>query len=309
MIYAIEFAACLMKIIAVMSNKTKSIFLVLACVMCWALVPVVAKFGQSNLDNHQFLFWSSLVSFLSLLAITALKRKLPEYKSYSIGDWLYVFFLGLLGTYIYYLLLYFGYAETAGMDVLVVQYTWPLMIGVFSVLILKEKLCIKRIAAIILGFLGVIVVLSKGDLSAISISNVEVILWVFAGASCFALYSVLSKKVDKEPLSVVTMYFFAAVIASFLSMFYFSEFAFPSQDDILPIAVNGFLVNGVSYLFWVWALKLSPASFVAPFTFLSPVLAAFYLIVIFDEPMLVAYVVGLALVVTGGVVNSLSDHE
>lgn len=292
-----------------MSNKVKSMLWVLACVMCWGLVPVVAKLGQSNLDNHQFLFWSSVVSFLSLFTITAVKGKLREYRRYTFGDWVYVFFLGLLGTYIYYLLLYLGYAKTAGMDVLVVQYTWPLMIGVFSIVILKEKRCVKRTLAIFLGFFGVVVVLTKGNFTAVTISNVEVILLVFAGATCFALYSVLSKKVDKEPLSVVTMYFFAAVVASFLSMLYFSEFAIPSQSDAWPIIVNGVLVNGVSYLFWIWALTLSSASFVAPFAFLSPILSAFYLVVIFNEPMLMAYMVGLVLVVTGGVINSLSSHD
>ena len=49
-----------------MNNKTKGTMFVLICVALWGLIPVVARMGQSSLDNHQFLFWSSLISFIVL---------------------------------------------------------------------------------------------------------------------------------------------------------------------------------------------------------------------------------------------------
>ncbi|MCP4076791.1 MAG: EamA family transporter [Gammaproteobacteria bacterium] len=58
----------------------------------------------------------------------------------SFKDWSSLFILGLLGTYLYYLFLYQGYAIATGMEVLVVQYTWPILIVVFSFFILKESL-------------------------------------------------------------------------------------------------------------------------------------------------------------------------
>ncbi len=289
-----------------MNSKTKGTLFVFICVTLWALIPVVAKMGQTNLDNHQFLFWSSLVSFIVLALSVIFTGNLSEFRSYHFKDWGSLFILGLLGTYLYYLFLYLGYAKATGMEVLVVQYTWPVLIVVFSIFILKERLTLRKIIAIALGFSGVILVLTKGDFQNIHVNNAPVIGLVGAGAACFALFSVLSKTIKKEPLGVVTIYFLTACIASFISMLYYSEFALPSTTELMPVLLNGVLVNGFSYVFWLLALRSTEASYLAPFTFIAPILSAIYLIMFFDEPIVPVYAAGLLLVVTGGLVNSLS---
>jgi drug/metabolite transporter (DMT)-like permease len=288
-----------------MTSKQKATVFVLICVSLWALVPVVAKLGQTTLDNHQFLFWSSLMSVIVLGITSAVVGTIGEIKKYSVKDWLYILFLGLLGTYIYYLFLYLGYSQAAGIEVLVFQYTWPILIVLFSIFILKERLTIRKLGALVLGSIGVIVVLTKGDFQSISLSNPGVIALVAAGASCFALFSVLSKTVQKEPYSVVVVYFFAALVASFMSMLYFSEFAFPAAAEIMPVLLNGVLVNGISYIFWVIALQSTEASYLAPFIFISPILSAIYLVLFFGEPFILAYGIGLLCIVAGGLLNSI----
>ncbi len=288
-----------------MNGRVKGTVYVLVCVAFWALIPVVAKLGQTSLDNHQFLFWSSLVSFIVLGLSVLVTGNLNKFSEYSLKDWGYLSVLGLLGTYIYYLFLYLGYSKAVGMEVLVIQYTWPIFIVIFSIFILKEKLNIIKISAITLGFAGVIIVLTKGNFSNINISNGPVIALVGAGAACFALFSVLSKNIKKEPLGVVTVYFLTATLASFISMQYFSGFAVPSSSEIIPILVNGILVNGFSYLFWLLALRSTEASWLAPYVFITPVLSAIYLIVFFNEPFAAAYGIGLIFVVTGGLINSI----
>lgn len=288
-----------------MTNKTKGTILVLICVALWAMIPPAAKIGQSSLDNHQFLFWSSLISFICLFATTIFKKKLSEIKNYSKKDWVNVFILGLLGTYVYYLFLYLGYKEAKGLEVLVVQYTWPILIVVFSLFLLKEKLTIRKTIAVMLGFLGVLFVLTKGDFSNIHIDNFAVIVLVFLGASSFALFSVLSKKIHLEPIGVTSIYFLSATIASLFSMFYFSSFAMPSLNEWVPVLLNGIFLNGFSYLLWLNALKACEASYLAPFVFITPILSAIYLIILFDEPVEFVYVIGLVCVVIAGLVNSV----
>lgn len=289
-----------------MNNKLKGTLYALLCVAFWALLPVVAKIGQSTLDNHQFLFWSSLVSFIVTAVTVIISGKTKFILQYTVKEWLWFSFLGLLGTYIYYLFLYLGYLKATGMEVLVIQYTWPILIVVFSIFILNERLTYKKMLAVCLCFTGVLLVLTKGHIANVSINNPSVIALVAFGAACFALFSVLSKKVEKEPLGVVAVYFLVACVASLVSMLCFSEFAFPSQGEVPAILVNGIIVNGFSYIFWVLALKSTEASYLAPFTFITPILSAFYLIVFFNEPFLPAYGMGLAFVVLGGLINSIN---
>ncbi len=288
-----------------MTSKQKGTVFILICVSLWALVPVVAKFGQTTLDNHQFLFWSSLVSVIILGITSTVVGTIGEIKKYSTKDWLYILFLGLLGTYIYYLFLYLGYSQAVGMEVLVFQYTWPILIVLLSIFILKERLNARKLGALVLGGIGVVVVLTKGDCQSINVSKSGVIALVAIGAFCFALFSVLSKTVQKEAYSVVVVYFFAALVASFMSMLYFSEFAFPATSEILPVLLNGVLVNGISYIFWVIALQLTEASYLAPFIFISPILSAIYLVLFFGEPFILAYGIGLLCIIAGGLLNSI----
>lgn len=292
-----------------MTNKTKGTILVLVCIILWAMIPVAAKLGQSSLDNHQFLFWSSLISFACLFLTSIYKKTTHKIKKYSLKEWISVITLGLLGTYIYYLFLYLGYKEAKGLEVLVVQYTWPILIVIFSLLILKEKLKVRKSIAVMLGFIGVLLVLTKGDFSNIHIDNFEVILLVFLGASSFALFSVLSKKIHLEPIGVTSVYFLSATIASFFSMFYFSSFAIPSLNEWFPVLLNGILINGFSYLLWINALKLTEASYLAPFVFITPILSAIYLILFFNDPIESAYIIGLICVVLAGLINSIKTKK
>lgn len=284
----------------------KGTIFALLCIALWALIPVVAILGQSSLDNHQFLFWSSLVSFVVIAMTVVVSGKTKFILQYTIKEWLWFSFLGLLGTYIYYLFLYLGYSKTTGMEVLIIQYTWPILIVVLSILLLNERFTYIKGLAVFLGFIGVLLVLTKGTLENVSINNPSVIALVATGAACFALFSVLSKKVAKEPLGVVAVYFLIASIASLVSMLCFSKFAMPASNEVPAILINGVIVNGFSYVLWVSALKSTEASYLAPFTFITPILSAIYLIVFFDEPFLPAYGAGMVLVVLGGLINSVT---
>jgi drug/metabolite transporter (DMT)-like permease len=294
-----------------MESKTKAIIYTLICVSLWGLIPVVSKLGQVSLDNHQFLFWSSLVSFIAFLVATVTVKKSKEFLSYKPGDWISAIVLGFLGTYLYYILLYFGYANAQGLEVLVLQYSWPIFIVLLSVFILNEKLTPRRGLAVLLGFVGVALVLTKGNFAEIHLDNYFVDLLVLAAALAFGLFSVLSKKVKLEPYTMITIFFMTASIASLVSMLLLSEFSLPTNNSIVPILVNGLFVNGFSYIFWIKALKEAEASFVAPLVFLTPVLSALYLIIFFQEPLLPVYGFGLLAVLIGGLLNkekTISKH-
>ena len=286
-----------------MHSKTKAIIYVLICVGLWALIPVVSKLGQTNLDHHQFLFWSSVSSLIALLFAAVAKKKVNNFFKYKFHDWLYIVFLGFLGTYLYYILLYFGYAQAQGIEVLVLQYSWPIFIVILSIFILKEKFTWKKLLTIIFGFIGVLLVMTKGNFTQIHLENFWVDILVILAAIAFASFSALSKKVQFEPYTMITIFFLTATVASYISMILLSDFSLPSKETAIPIAINGIFINGYSYIFWIKALQESDASFVAPFVFLTPVISIFYLIIFFQESFLTVYVIGLLAVIIGGLLN------
>lgn len=285
------------------TSKKKSLLFTLLCVFCWAFIPVVSKLGQVNLDNYQFLFWSNLFSCLVLFLSTIACGKLKRFFSYNASQISISLFLGLLGTCIYYLLLYFAYAHAKGLEVLVLQYTWPIFVTILSVIILKEKVTLRILTATLIGFIGIVVVLSKGNISQINLSNLYLDLLVIMAGCIFGLFSVLSKKFSFEPITFTAYCYLSGAFFSFITMCMFSKVILPPFNSLHLIILNGALINGFSYIFWILALKYGNASFVAPFVFLTPVIAAFLIVVLFKEPMLPAYLIGLFLVIIAGLLS------
>lgn len=272
----------------------------LACIALWSLIPVVSRFGQSSLDNFQFLFWSNALSLLVVGACMVVAKGLSSLRRFSPGQVLYVMFLGALGCAIYYLCLYYGYAHGTGIEVLVLQYAWPILIILLSVFLLGEKLAIRAWVGVGAGFLGILIVLTQGELFSLRISSLTTSAVVLAGAFSFALFSVLSKRFAGEPYAVTTLLFGGGLLVSIVSLLVASEFALPQREELVPVVVNGALVNGVSYILWLKALARVAASVSAVLVFLSPVLSSVWLVVVFHEPFYPSHLLGFVLVLGAG---------
>jgi len=281
---------------------------IILCIILWSLIPIVAKFAQSGLDHHQYLFYSSIVSFLSIFIVSLFQKNLREIFSYSKKIFLVLFALGFLN-FLYYLLLYFGYNHANGLEVLVIQYMWPIFIVFLSLVILKEDFTKMKLLSISLGFLGVSLVITKGDFTSLDFSQIDVLFIVMLGAIAFALFSVLSKVVKVDASNAVMIYFFSAILYSIITVSTYSTFIMPSSKDWISILINGAFINGISYLFWIKGLQIFDASKVAPYLFITPILSAFFLVLFFDEPILGIYFVGLFFVVLSGLVNSLKSKS
>ncbi len=289
-----------------LQDKHIGILLCLGCVILWSLIPVVAKTGQNNLDHHSFLFYSSLVSFITLYFLTQFTKD-PKKKEYSLfkdkGEFFYLIVLGLLGTYIYYLFLYYGYKTSNGTQVLILQYTWPIFIVIFSTILFKEPVSGKKIFGLFLGFIGVSMAITKGNISfqfSYNYPSLKAMTLVLIGSMCFALFSVLSKNLKKDTLHLTSFYFLCATIFSFISMALFSKIKLPPPNTIVPILINGCLVNGISYVMWIKALKKISPYIAASLVFLTPIFAAAYLIIFFNEPFNYVYILSLILIITSG---------
>ncbi|RDH43814.1 DMT family transporter [Zooshikella ganghwensis] len=283
-----------------MTGAKLAIVLAFLCVLSWSLIPIVAKIGQHSLDVFQFLFWSNVLSFVVVLVFALLKNRKIMIAG-SARQFFWCAPLGFLGCFFYYLCLYHGYEVTNGVEVLVVQYTWPILITVISLLFFSERLTMFGGAGLLLGFLSVVIVITKGDLTSIKVNSPWVLLVVFLGALCFALFSVLSKYQKIDSFTGTFFLFFWGVFFSSLTLFQWSHFSLPSEEAWLVIVLNGALINGVSYILWLTALAKADATKVAPIVFLTPILSTTWLVLFFQEPLLLSYIIAIAFSIISGV--------
>lgn len=273
----------------------------LACVLIWSFIPIVSRLGQAGMDSFQFLFWSNLISAISVV-IVALGSGYKVSKLFILprNTIKKVFILGFLDC-LFYLLLYYGYSIENGIAVLVIQYSWPLIIILLSVVLLKDKLAGRQIVGIIIGFVAVIITFTKGQITQLHVENPMALLLVFSGAFCFALMSVFSRQYSIDPYISTVWLFIFSTLTSLVLLLLFSEVQLPSKAAFWPTLINGILINGVSYILWFKAMNTGHSAKIASVVFLSPVLSVLWLVLILSDPFEIAYIIGVLLVIISGV--------
>jgi drug/metabolite transporter (DMT)-like permease len=171
---------------------------------------------------------------------------------------------------------------------------YPLMVTLFSIPLLGERVGIWRISAVICGFLGVIVILQPGaavlDLTA---------LLTLLSAAIFALYNIMTRYVARVDNGETS--FFWTGVGGFLTMTVIGPFFWDPlrSEDIYWMAVLC-VMGALGHYLMIKALEAAEASVLQPFTFLQLVFASLIGVMLFGETLTVHSVFGATIIVASG---------
>lgn len=178
-----------------------------------------------------------------------------------------------------------------------VMFTTPMFVALLSVPMLGERVGRHRIGAIVLGFIGVLIIIQPGTQGL----RGEMALIILA-AFCYAVYQILTRKVstqDSAATSAVYTIAVGAIIASFAVPFHYR---LPGPDEWpywLAFAAVG-LLGGIRHLFMVKAFEHAPASIVSPFCYTELIGVSLLGMLVFGESPDVHTGLGVALIVASG---------
>jgi len=289
--------------------KFKIEFLYVAItILLWGTVATVGKLLLTTLDNYQVLFYVMLSSLIAVFILSALMGKIKIIKKYKRKDYVIFFLLGVAGTFMYSFLFYLGLNYSSAQEAFVVNYTWPIWVIILAAIFLKEKITFKKIIAIILSFVGVLVIVSQGNLS-INHQNLFGNMIMLLGAFFYGLFSVLGKKYKYETTTSMTFYFLAGTILSFIAMLIFSEFTLPTSIEFLGFIWLGGVATGVAYLFWFLALKHGDTGIMANLVFLTPFVSLVFIAIFLKEKILPSSLIGLVLIISGVLIQSIYRNK
>lgn len=198
----------------------------------------------------------------------------------------------------------------------------PLVITIFSVLFLGEKVGPRRWAAIALGFAGVLIMVRPGTAAFQPASVLPLV-----SATCYAAMHVMTRRIGgTESAATMAFYIQIAFIIVCTAMGLtvgwgqFADQSDPSLAFLLrawdwPLMANMpvFVVIGVGTAFAGYlisqAYRVTEASFVAPFEYLALPMAVVWGMVVFDEyPELTDYL-GMALIMAAGLFMLWRDAQ
>ncbi len=280
-------------------KKQIAYFNLALCILLWAAIPVVTKKILIELDNLQTLFYSTVFSCLVMAVLMLTQNKVLEMKKHSRKEYLIMAFLGFLGNYLYYVLLYGAFERTTASEGFVLAYTWPMLVLVLSFIILKEKVTAKKLIGVLISFSGIIIITTKGDIAGLSLTSLSGDLLAVCGAFIFALFSVLGKKYSFDNTISVFIYFFSALIFLLPTVAVFSSFVLPSFRAWLWLILNGVLINGVTYVFWFKALEGGETHIISNLLYLTPFISLIYIAIFLKEEILLSSFIGLSVIVFG----------
>jgi drug/metabolite transporter (DMT)-like permease len=220
------------------------------------------------------------------------------------------FAVGLLGMFVYHLLLVLAFRRAPSVEVNMINYLWPLLIVLLSPVILQGYgLRANHIAGALIGFTGAGLIFSGGHFN-LNIANLNGYLMAAGAAVCWALYSLLTKRVAPFSSFAVGGFLLASGLLS-LGLFFASSSAahtpYPSASlgEWLLLLLLGAGPNGVAFFLWDAALKRSDPRQIGTLTYLTPILSTFNLVVFGHQPFSYITLAALALIVAGAVIGSL----
>lgn len=281
----------------------------LATVCIWSTAAALTKALMSDLPNLQVLTVCSLFAAAYLLIMHLKNRTLARFRDYTPGQYLHMALLGFVGLFLYSALYYYGIAELTSQEACILNYLWPIMLVLFSCIILKEPMTIMKAVAIACSFVGIII-LSTGGSGEPDGNTAPGILACIAAAACYGLFSVLNKKAgfDQE-VSMTVFWLVTAVCAAALGLA--TEQWVPIRGiQWLGLLWLGAVTDGLAYLLWALALNGEEDSAkIANFAYLTPFLSVLVSAVTLGERITPRALIALVFIIGGILLQNLRESK
>jgi len=176
------------------------------------------------------------------------------------------------------------------------SYAAPLFITVLSIFLLSEKVGIFRWLAVLIGFIGVIIIAEPGFKG---MNYLYFLPLIFCIGMAFVTITI-RKLSTTEPIWLISIFFTITIsIAGLITIP--MGWKIPNFQDFILLALIG-VTGGSANLFLTQSYKLSEVSLVAPLKYLALVFAIFFGYFIWNEIPTIKTLIGASLVVLASLI-------
>jgi drug/metabolite transporter (DMT)-like permease len=241
-----------------------------------------------------------------LLLLVQLQRDRRFLRSFSPTDWLFIIFLAIVGISGHTLLQAFGLLYTTAVNTGWIVAVMPIFITVAARFYLAEPITLGKFGGILLGFIGVFLVISKGVFS-ISIFRFDSTFGdflVLISALTWTTFTVGGRRflLKFSPLPAITP---IIIVGGFITFpFTCLEWEWNvlfhlSLSGWISILFLGIFCSGLAYLFWYSALEKKDSSVVGMYLYLEPLVTLIGAYFLLDEGIQSITLVGGGMILLG----------
>jgi drug/metabolite transporter (DMT)-like permease len=223
----------------------------------FSLMDATVKWLSASYPVPQILVCNALFALLPVAIMAARRGGVPQLRTRRLGLHL---LRGLLGTTAGFLAFY-AFSRLPLADAYAIIFATPLLITALSVPILGEAVGWRRWSAVLVGFIGVLIMLRPG-VAPIGAGNLAAL-----GAACASACAVLLVRKLSITETTASIAFYSNVTAVLVTGALFApSFVLPGPSDLALMATSG-LIGGTALLVLIAAYRRSPAALVAPFQY------------------------------------------
>jgi len=218
--------------------------------------------------------------------------------------------LGFLNPFLYYVILFKAYSVLPAQEAQPLNWTWPIMLVLLSIAILKQPIRWVNVLAIVISFAGVLVISTRGDVLAFRFTNLPGALLALGSSVIWALFWIYNIKDRRDEIVKLFLNFAFGSVFTLAAVLLFGDIRIPATTGFLGVVWIGLFEMGITFVTWLKALQLSRTTAqVSNLVYAAPFLSLFLIHFIVGEEILPSTVLGLVLIVTGVIVQQCASRK
>jgi drug/metabolite transporter (DMT)-like permease len=289
-----------------MINKSRLIPILEAVftVVIWGATFIATKIALQEVSPATIVWLRFAMGVLILGAAVILRKQFafPER-----NEWAYFALLGFIGVAFHQWLQANGLKTAQATTTAWIVATTPVFIALLGWSVLKEKLSWIRVGGISMAALGVLLIVSKGNLGALFSGQVGSVgdLLILISAPNWAIYTVLSRReLARHPAA--RMMFYVMLLGWLFTTVWIFGFG-PGLHEISRLDLRGWSAilglgifgSGLAYIAYYDALQVLPASQLGVFLNIEPLVTTLLAAPLLGEPITLIVLFGGAIVILG----------
>lgn len=250
-------------------------------------------------DTFEIMTVRSIIGFALVVSIAFAMGRLSEVKAQRLGGHLARNIVHFTGQNLWLLAL----TMIPLAQVFAIEFTSPIWVIILAPFFLGEKITRTRLAAALLGFLGILVV-ARPDFTNLDPG----VIAAAACAICFALTGIATKALTRAE-SIVSILFWLTLMQSVMGAVlaaWDGQITLPTAQTLPWLVLIGFC-GVLAHLCLTSALRLAPASFVMPIDFARLPLIALVGWLFYNESIDLWVFIGAVLIIGGNLINMQAE--
>lgn len=281
-------------------NQGKAYFFAVLSVLFWSTAASAFKITLDYIGFIQIVFLASVTSTIILFAILFFQGKIGSLSASSGRDLANSAFLGFLNPFLYYVVLLKAYSILPAQIAQPLNFTWPIMLVLLSIPLLKQRISAYSLFAMVISFTGVFFISSEGNPFDMNFSDTLGVSLALGSSVIWALFWIYNVRDERnEIIKLFLNFFFASLFAAVLMLFT-SGFERLHLYGFYGGLYIGAFEMGFTFVFWLKALQFSESTDkVSNLIYLTPFFALLLINLILGEKIYTTTVIGLLFIIGG----------